>query len=636
MRRIASIILAVAMAAGSWYAAAPVAAAAALPSSLTIVGHGWGHGRGMGQYGALGYASAPYNWTYTQILSHYFGGTTLAVTSTKTINARLDELDGASSVVVAAPAGGALLLNGKAVASPRTISRAASDQTVTATKGATPADVVVSGPWSTGSSRSFAGAIVVKAGAAQVWNVLPLDAYVEGVVPRESPASWPTAALEAQAVAARSYALAVLAATPDAICDTTSCQVYGGDPAQYPAADSAHSNAAVTATAGRVLLCGSYAPCGAPGRVALTEYSSSSGGYTAGGAFPPVVDAGDATASNPNHNWTQSVPSSAVQAAYGSAVGKVQAVTVTQRNGLGDLGGRVTQMVVSGSAGRITVTGGQFAGALALRSDWFAVTNAGGASGGINGYWVVASNGGVYPFGAAVNHGSMVGARLNAPIIGMAPTADGAGYWLVGGDGGIFSFGDARFYGSTGNIRLNRPVIGMASTSDGKGYWLFAGDGGVFSFGDARFHGSTGNVRLAQPVVGMATTPDGRGYWLVAADGGIFAFGDARFYGSTGNVRLAQPVVGMVPTANGHGYWLVGRDGGIFAFGNAGFVGSLPGEGIRDTITSVAATADGRGYLMVSAGGRVYTFGDAPYFGDPASTVAGWSSQALGVFAHKG
>ncbi len=102
------------------------------------------------------------------------------------------------------------------------------------------------------------------------------------------------------------------------------------------------------------------------------------------------------------------------------------------------------------------------------------------------------------------------------------------------------------------------------------------------------------------------------------------------------NLRLAQPVVGMVPTANGGGYWLVGRDGGIFAFGNAGFVGSLPGEGIRDTITSVAATADGRGYLMVSAGGRVYTFGDAPYFGDPASTVAGWSSQALGVFAHKG
>ncbi len=507
MRRIASFSVSLLLVAGySRCAAAPVAAAAALPASLTIVGHGWGHGRGMGQYGALGYASAPYNWTYTQILSHYFGGTTLAVTSsTQSIAVQLDELDGAGKVTVAAPSGGQLLRNGTSIPSPSTISRTSSDQTITAKSGSGAADVVVSGPWSTGSSRSFAGAIVVKAGAAQVWNVLPLDAYVEGVVPRESPASWPQAALEAQAVAARSYALAVLAATPGAICDTTSCQVYGGDPTQYPAADSANSNAAVTHTAGQILEWGADAPSGSrSSRVALTEYSSSSGGYTAGGAFPPVVDAGDATASNPNHDWTQSVPTSTVQAAYGSAVGTLHTVVVTERNGLGDLGGRVTQMVVSGSAGRITVTGGQFAGALALRSDWFAVTNAGGASGGINGYWVVASNGGVYPFGAAVNHGSMVGARLNAPIIGMAPTADGAGYWLVGGDGGIFSFGDARFYGSTGNIRLNRPVIGMASTSDGKGYWLYAGDGGIFTFGDAHFYGSTGNLRLFQPIVGMA------------------------------------------------------------------------------------------------------------------------------------
>jgi SpoIID/LytB domain protein len=636
VRRTAMMGLAIALVAGPWFATAPVAAASALPSSLAIVGHGWGHGRGMGQYGALGYASAPFDWTSSQILSHYYGGTTLAVTSTKMVSVRLDELDGASSVMVAAPVGGGLLLNGKAVHSPATISRTSSDQTVTATQGASPTDVVVSGPWSTGSSRSFAGAVVVKAAVAQVWNVLPLDAYVEGVVPRESPASWPPAALQAQAVAARSYALAVLAAAPGAICDTTSCQVYGGDPAQYPSSDSANSNAAVTATSGRVLLCGSYAPCGPPGHVALTEFSSSSGGYTAGGEFPPVVDAGDATPSNPNHDWTQSVATSAVQAAYGSAVGTVQAIAVTQRSGLGDLGGRVIQMVVSGSAGRITITGAQFAGAVGLRSDWFAITNAGGASGGISGYWIVASNGGVYPFGAADNHGSMAGRLLNAPVIGMAPTADGAGYWLVARDGGIFSYGDARFYGSTGQIRLDRPVIGMASTSDGKGYWLYAGDGGIFTFGDARFYGSTGNVRLAQPMVGMAPTPDGRGYWLVAADGGVFAFGDARFYGSTGKVRLAQPVVGMVPTANGHGYWLVGRDGGIFAFGNAGFVGSLPGLGIRDTITSVAPTEDGGGYLMVSAGGRVYAFGDAPYFGDPASTIAGWSSQAIGVFAHKG
>jgi hypothetical protein len=74
----------------------------------------------------------------------------------------------------------------------------------------------------------------------------------------------------------------------------------------------------------------------------------------------------------------------------------------------------------------------------------------------------------------------------------------------------------------------------------------------------------------------------------------------------------------------------------VFTFGNARFVGSLPGEGILDTVTSVSATADGGGYLLSGIGGRVYRFGDAPYFGDPASDIAGWSSQALGVFAKDG
>jgi SpoIID/LytB domain protein len=637
VRRIASISVTMAVAAGCLMGVVPDAQATTLPTSLTVVGHGWGHGLGMGQYGALGYASAPFDWSYRQILSHYYGGTVMSTVSpTEPIDVHLDELDGASEVTVATPPGDQLWRNGRPIPSPSTVSRTSSDQTITATRGPSAVDVVVSGPWSSGSQRSFAGAIVLKANVAQVWNVLPLDQYVEGVVPREAPASWPLATLEAQAVAARSYALAVLASSPPAICDNTSCQVYGGDPSQYPVSDNANSDAAVTSTAGQILEWGSDTPAGYRSNApALTEYSSSTGGYTAGGDFPAVVDQGDATPSNPNHSWIQQVPTSAVQAAYGSAVGRLEGVVVTQRNGLGDLGGRVTQMVLTGSAGRITITGDQFAWAVGLRSDWFAVTNAGGSSGGVNGYWIVAGNGGIYPFGVAVNYGSMTGRPLNAPVIGMAPTADSAGYWLVAGDGGIFSFGDARFYGSTGDLRLNQPVIGMASSYDGKGYWLYASDGGIFSFGDARFYGSTGGIRLNQPVVGMATTPDGKGYWLVAADGGIFSFGDAHFYGSTGNVHLAQPIVGMVATANGGGYWLVGRDGGIFTFGNAGFVGSLPGEGISDTIVSVAATADGGGYLMVSSGGLVYAFGDAPYFGDPASTVAGWSSHALGVFAHK-
>ena len=74
----------------------------------------------------------------------------------------------------------------------------------------------------------------------------------------------------------------------------------------------------------------------------------------------------------------------------------------------------------------------------------------------------------------------------------MAATPDEKGYWLVASDGGIFAFGDAGFFGSTGGMRLVAPVVGMARTPDGGGYWLVASDGGVFSYGDAQFYGSMG------------------------------------------------------------------------------------------------------------------------------------------------
>ena len=200
------------------------------------------------------------------------------------------------------------------------------------------------------------------------------------------------------------------------------------------------------------------------------------------------------------------------------------------------------------------------------------------------GYWMVATDGGVFSYGDANFYGSTGNIHLNKPIVGMAATPDGKGYWMVASDGGIFSFGDAAFYGSTGNIHLNKPIVGMASTPDGHGYWLVASDGGIFTFGDAAFYGSTGNIHLNKPIVGMASTPDGHGYWLVASDGGIFTFGDAPFYGSTGNIRLNSPIVGMTPTPDGHGYWFTASDGGVFSYGDAQFAGSLGGLGIDDVV----------------------------------------------------
>ena len=83
----------------------------------------------------------------------------------------------------------------------------------------------------------------------------------------------------------------------------------------------------------------------------------------------------------------------------------------------------------------------------------------------------------------------------------MAATPDGKGYWLVASDGGLFSYGDAKFYGSTGSVPLHRPIVGMSASPDGNGYWLVASDGGIFSYGDAEFYGSPGGAPLDQPVV---------------------------------------------------------------------------------------------------------------------------------------
>jgi len=204
----------------------------------------------------------------------------------------------------------------------------------------------------------------------------------------------------------------------------------------------------------------------------------------------------------------------------------------------------------------------------------------------------------------------MNGRPLDAPIVGIAAMPDENGYWLVASDGGVFSFGDAGFYGSMGGKALNRPIVGMAPSASGDGYWLVASDGGVFAFGDAQFEGSTGGQPLNAPIVGMASTshvaigepvqPAASGYYLVGADGGVFAFGNAQFDGSMGGHPLNAPIVGMASTSypasflyaimpGATGYYLVGADGGIFAFCNAPFFGSAAGFGDGPAIGIVAS-----------------------------------------------
>jgi len=664
MRRAIVLVAALAVAlSGTALVARPQPAAAFPSATVALTGHGNGHGRGMGQYGALGYALA--GMGAADILQHFYSNTTPGTIANGPITVQLTAFDGVDTILV--QENSHLVVNGSAA--PNKASRAAR---VGANSFRVDSAPGCGGPWTSGptvagpvvyttsvpddnrtnmlqvcqpggTNRWLRGDVLALEGdgAARTVNRLPIESYLRGVVPRESPASWGSLgggageqALVAQAVAARSYGFSENRHPWAQTCDTTSCQVYGGRAVQVGPIFTdlegtpvyANSDSAVSASAGQVRILA--------GAVAHTEFSDSTGGYTAGGTFPAVPDAGDAVCvtggCNTNHTWSENIPVANVQAAF-PTVGSLQGLVVLSRNGLGDLGGRVLSMRVDGSAGSVTVSGDTFRAALGLKSNWFAVLNA--PSGGISGYWLVAGDGGVFSFGNAAFHGSTGGLRLNRPVVGMAATPAGDGYWLVASDGGIFSFG-APFEGSAGGLRLNSPVVGMAPTPSGRGYWLVAADGGIFTYGDAPFLGSMGGVPLNRPVVGMAATPSGRGYWLVASDGGIFTFGDAGFHGSAGGLRLNRPVVGMAAAPSG-GYWLVASDGGIFTYG-APFLGSLPGLGVSAEATGMAPTRTGGGYLVVTAPGSVHSFGDAPQFGGMAQAVPGYQGRILGLAVRPG
>ena len=129
------------------------------------------------------------------------------------------------------------------------------------------------------------------------------------------------------------------------------------------------------------------------------------------------------------------------------------------------------------------------------------------------------------------------GVVLNSPIVGMAATADGRGYWLVASDGGVFTFGDLGFHGCLAADPLNSPIVGMAATPEGKGYWLVTSDGTIRSFGDAQYHGSMSSWEVQHPVVGIVADMARAGYWLVTSDGSVFGFG-APFRGSAATIKL--------------------------------------------------------------------------------------------------
>ncbi len=242
-------------------------------TALIVTGHGWGHGVGMSQWGAYGYAR--HGWKYRRILNHYYPGTTMGHVGEQRVRVLLAQDASSVTVGCAAPL---VVTDGKRLTRklPAGTYGVGSRLVFPVRKhgaGFSFGHVAVvncaRAPL-TFDGREYHGTLVLRSqsGGLSVVNGLALDTYLRGVVPSESPSHWPTAALEAQAVAARSYAVAQL--KPSSWYDLVPSsvdQVYGGVAAERPRSDHA-----VYATLGQILTW--------DGQVARTYYSSSSGGRT--------------------------------------------------------------------------------------------------------------------------------------------------------------------------------------------------------------------------------------------------------------------------------------------------------------------------------------------------------------------
>lgn len=371
--------------------AAPSAAADSwsVPRTATVVikGHGYGHGHGLSQYGAEG--AAREGLTYDEIAEFYYPGTswgraagkvkvlvTADTTDDVVVRARsgLKVKDLGSGQQSRLPANGATKWRLKPGSGTTTVVSYRTDRWRRWTVLGGDAEFYAAGKpvrlqLPGGATKAYRGRLrsaSPKPGAAarDTVNVLTLENYLRGVVPLEMPALWSPEAVRAQSVAARTYA-AYERAHPRAghyqICDTSSCQVYGGVSAEHPASD-----AAVAATEKDVLVDSSGGP-------AFTQFSASSGGWTAAGSMPYLgaqPDPYDGWSGNPVHDWTVTLSDAAVEQRL-PAIGNLQQITVTQRDGNGDWGGRVVSVTFVGGKGQRTMSGDAARSLFGLRSTWF-------------------------------------------------------------------------------------------------------------------------------------------------------------------------------------------------------------------------------------------------------------------------
>ncbi len=459
---------------------------------LQVTGRGFGHGRGLGQYGSYGYA-VDLGWAAPRILDHYYGGTVAGTLNPPPIQrVRLQSFDGKTVTIVqpkgtlavgvaslsangATPSGAVAPVQAGAVAAPGSGSGSGSGSTgdvaastvpvsaVPVVAAASPpvlptpgsADTVpTTAPASVPSSPAGAGGVAAASAVAlrvqqlgpnrwqlsegpgcegpftprtvlegpgvlftvdpsgatldpsrnpdpadmiqvcvgsarrayrgdlvattegsttRLVNVVAMESYLRSVVPAESPPKWADRpngieALKAQSVAARSYAAAERRSGAANTCDTTACQVYRGRGefrgGSFTSFEDTRTDRAIAETAGIVRLWPN-------GSVVRTEFSSSTGGWTAPGEFPVIADEGDATTANPYRQWTVRLSAERLEA--GRNLGSFVGAEVIRRDGTGPDGGRARRVRLTFTGGSVDIASSELSGRFGFRSSYYSL-----------------------------------------------------------------------------------------------------------------------------------------------------------------------------------------------------------------------------------------------------------------------
>ena len=366
MRRIVALASILLLGTGPAAPARVDARAATGSATFIVTGHGWGHGVGMSQYGAYGYAQKGSD--YEKIVLHYFPGTELGEAPVSRVRVLLTS--GVGSLPIGSAAGfkvrdatGAVhdVATGKYTLTPALKLKVDGGTTAKALPGPLlfqPAGAPLS------LKHLYRGSVQVDVvnGKLRAINFVNLEQYLYGVVPSEMPFTWHPEALKAQAVVARSYALATRRTGAFDLYPDTRSQVYLGIEHEKPS-----TNAAVDATAGQVVL---Y-----EGEVAKTFFFSTSGGRTAsaedvwGEAVPYLVSVPDPYDTiSPHHTWGPVAYTGAQLAKRLKLKGRVVDVQATLNSS-----GRVKTLTVVGANGDVVVNGATVRTRLGVRSTWFTV-----------------------------------------------------------------------------------------------------------------------------------------------------------------------------------------------------------------------------------------------------------------------